>query len=156
MDRRTFIRGSVLALLVVSRLAEAQQAKTIFRIGIILGGTLVARQSQLEAFRQTMRDLGYAEGQNVVFEIRAPEREEDARFAEFADELVRLKVDVIFAFTTSGAQAAKKAAKEIPIVMGASGDPVALGFVESLARPGGFACAQEQQAGAIGLDLLPT
>ena len=137
MDRRTFIRGSVLTLLTAPRLAEAQQAKTISRIGIILGGTLISRQSQLDAFRQAMRELGYSEGQNVVFEVRAPEGEEDARFAEFAIELVRLKVDVLVIQATRPILAAKQATTTIPIVMAPASDPVGAGLVTSLARPGG-------------------
>jgi putative ABC transport system substrate-binding protein len=88
------------------------------------------------AFRQGLRDLGYVEGQNIFIEYRIGEGRIE-KLPELADELVRLKVDLIFAFTATAVQAAKNATKEIPIVMGASGDPVELGFVESLARPGG-------------------
>ncbi len=137
MDRRTFIRGSVLTLLTASRLAEAQQAKTMFRIGIVLGGTLSSRRAQLDAFRQAMRELGYLEGQNIVFEVRAPEGEEDARFAEFAAELVRLKVDVLVVQATRPILAAKQATTTIPIVMAPASDPVGAGLVANLARPGG-------------------
>jgi putative ABC transport system substrate-binding protein len=115
--------------------AQAQQTKKIPKIGYLTNDFLAVDAPRRNAFRQGLRDLGYVEGQSIVIEYRVGEGRIE-KLAELADELVRLKVDAIFAFTTSGAQAAKNATKEIPIVMGANGDPVALGFVESLARPG--------------------
>jgi len=115
--------------------AEAQQTKRVFKIGYLTNDSVPVDMPRRNAFRQGLRDLGYVEGQNIVIEYRIGEGRIE-KLPEVADDLVRLKVDVIFAFTTSGLQAAKNATKEIPIVMGASGDPVALGFVASLARPG--------------------
>jgi putative ABC transport system substrate-binding protein len=126
-----------LLLLVAAVAAEAQQAGKIYRIGVLLGGALPSRQSQLDAFRQGMRDLGYVEGRDILFEIRAPEREEDAPFAELAADLVRLKVDLLVVQATGPILAAKKATSAIPIVMAPASDPLGTGIVTSLARPGG-------------------
>jgi putative ABC transport system substrate-binding protein len=109
----------------------------VYRIGVLLGGTLPSRQSQFDAFRQGMRDLGYVEGRDIVFEIRAPEREEDAPFAELAADLVRLKVDLLVVQATGPILAAKKATSAIPIVMAAASDPLGTGIVTSLGRPEG-------------------
>ncbi len=127
----------VLVLLGLLAAVEAQEAKKVSRIGVILGGTLAARQSQLDAFRQGMRDRGYVEGSNIVFVIRAPESEGDAPFAEFAADLVRLKVDVLVVQATGPVLAAKKATSTIPIIMAPASDPLGTGIVTSLARPGG-------------------
>ena len=126
----------VVALLAVAIIAEAQQTKKVPKIGYLTNDSVAVDMPRRNAFRERLRELGYIEGQNIVIDYRVGEGRIE-KLAELADDLVRLKVDVIFAFTTSGAQAAKNATKEIPIVMGASGDPVTLGFVESLAHPGG-------------------
>lgn len=89
-----------------------------------------------EAFRQGLHDLGYAEGKNLGIENRAANDKED-RLPGLAADLVRLKVDVIVALHPRSACAAMNATKTIPIVFRSSGDPVAQGFVASLARPGG-------------------
>jgi putative ABC transport system substrate-binding protein len=115
----------------------AQQPAKIPRIGILLGGTLASRQAQLDGFRQGMRDLGYVEGRDIILEVRAPERDEDAPFAELAADLVRLKVDVLVVQATGPILIAKKATSTIPIVMAPASDPLGTGIVTSLARPGG-------------------
>jgi putative ABC transport system substrate-binding protein len=89
-----------------------------------------------EAFRQGLRELGYVEGQNIAIEHRAPDWKYE-RLPGLAAELVRLKVDVIVAASPPATEAAKQATTTIPIVFTVSGDPVAEGFVASLARPGG-------------------
>jgi putative tryptophan/tyrosine transport system substrate-binding protein len=115
---------------------EAQPARNIPRIGILSPGTGSAAPRFLEAFRQGLRELGYVEGQSIRLELRNADGRVE-RFDDLAAELVRLKVDVIVA---SGPmiQAAVKATHTIPIpiVMSAASDPVAQGFVVSLARPG--------------------
>ena len=87
-------------------------------------------------FRDAMRELGYVEGQNVVFEFRSAGGDAN-RLPELAADLVRLKVDVIVTWQTPTVRAAKQATADIPIVMAAAGDPVGTGLVASLARPGG-------------------
>jgi putative ABC transport system substrate-binding protein len=89
-----------------------------------------------EAFRQGLRELGYVEGQNVLVERRAP-RWQYEQLPDLAVELVRLKVDVIVAASPPATAAVRRATTTIPIVFVVSGDPVAEGFVASLARPGG-------------------
>jgi putative tryptophan/tyrosine transport system substrate-binding protein len=91
---------------------------------------------RIEAFRQGLRELGYVERKNIVIEWRYGQEKPD-RVSELAAKLVRLKVDVIVSGGNSATQAAKKATNTIPIVMTQSSDPVASGFVASLARPGG-------------------
>jgi putative tryptophan/tyrosine transport system substrate-binding protein len=90
----------------------------------------------LEAFRQSLRDHGYVEGQNLIIEARWAEERED-RLPDLAADLVRLRVDAMVAWGGASIRAAQHATDTIPIVMAASGDPVRLGFVASLAHPGG-------------------
>jgi putative ABC transport system substrate-binding protein len=90
----------------------------------------------VEAFRQKLRELGHVEGENIAIEYRWAEGQDD-RLPNLATQLVRLKPDVIVTTGTPGTQAAMQATKTIPIVMASSGDPVGVGLVASLARPGG-------------------
>ncbi len=112
--------------------SEAQPAK-VPRIGF-LGPS--SPSPFLQAFRQGLRELGYVEGQSIAIEYRSSEGRLE-RLPDLAIELVRLKVDLIVAVATPGALAAKQATSVIPIVMVGVGDPVGLGYVASLARPGG-------------------
>jgi putative ABC transport system substrate-binding protein len=114
--------------------AQAQQATKIPRIGILRVGS--SGDPYVEAFRQGLRDLGYVEGRNITIEYRYAEGKEN-RLAELAADLVRLKVDIIVVGGTQAITAVKNATQTIPIVMGASSDPVGTGLVASLARPGG-------------------
>ena len=117
------------------RATGAQQAATAARIGY-LATDLAASPHLREAFRQGLRDLGYVEGRNVVIEYRDAEGKFE-RLPTLAAELIALKVDVIMAVSTPAAVAAKQATRVLPIVFATAGDPVASGFVTSLARPGG-------------------
>jgi putative tryptophan/tyrosine transport system substrate-binding protein len=121
----------VLALFVS---AQAQQPAKVAKIGE-LRARPGSRPSSY-ALLQALRELGYVEGKNVAFETRYTEGRPD-RFPGLADELVRLKVDVLLASSTNEALAFKSATRTIPIVFTGSGDPVAAGLVDSLARPGG-------------------
>ena len=112
--------------------AEAQQPAKVFRIGYLAAGA----SGPPQAFLQGLRDLGYVEGKNIIFEYRAPE-EKSGRFTDLAPELVRLKVDVIVAEGAGAIRAAKNASATIPIVMAHVNDPIVLGLVASLAHPGG-------------------
>lgn len=123
-------------LLAAASSAQAQPAGKVYRVGRVSGG-LSSSTSNHEAIRRELRELGYVEGKNLIFENRYAE-EKPERLAGLADELVRLKVDVIIAGGPNDALAAKKATKTIPIVFTDSpADPVARGLVDSLARPGG-------------------
>ena len=113
----------------------AQQSKKVFRVGYISGGPGI--EARDEGFRQRLRELGYVEGKNLVIEWRFTQGRA-GRAAEDAAELVRLKVDCIAAQGVSPIRAAKQATTSIPIVMTTvDADPVEMGFVASLARPGG-------------------
>ena len=118
--------------------AEAQQAKKVPRIGVLLPSDPATDSNRSEAIRRALRELGYIEGQNIAIEYRYAEGKRD-RLPELAAELVRLKVDIILvAGGDPVIQAAKDATKTIPIVMvGRGSDPVEAGLIESLARPGG-------------------
>jgi putative ABC transport system substrate-binding protein len=115
--------------------ARAQQP-TMRTIGVLGGATASSQASWVAPFVQRLGELGWIEGRNIRFEYRWVEGHAE-RYAEFAAEFVRLKVDVIFAMGTDAALAAKEATTIIPIVFPVAGDPVATGIVASLARPGG-------------------
>jgi putative ABC transport system substrate-binding protein len=136
MGRREFITLLVGTLATWPLAARAQQAGKVARIGF-LGATFASSwASRMEAFRSGLRDLGYVEGENVLFETRWAEEQYD-QLPALASELVRRKVDVLLTYGTPGTLAAKRATADIPIVFLYSGDAVAAGLVASLARPGG-------------------
>jgi ABC-type uncharacterized transport system substrate-binding protein len=123
---------TLFVLLLTVSPAEPQQSGKVFRIGYLSAGG----SGPPEAFLQGLRDLGYIEGKNVAFEVRTAGGKPE-RLPQLAAELVALKVDVIVAGGASTVTAVKNATKTIPIVMSSVNDPIAVGFVESLARPGG-------------------
>ena len=125
-----------LALASISSLAEAQQPAKIPLIGILYGGSASGISARIEAFRQRLRELGYVEGKNIVIEYRWAEAKLD-RLPTLAAELVRLKAAIIVSVGAPSTRAAKEATSTISIVMAQDADPVAAGFVASLARPGG-------------------
>jgi putative ABC transport system substrate-binding protein len=131
-----FIAGcALLFALCVS--VEAQQSKRVPRIGFVnTEGSPQAPGPQFEAFRQGLRDLGYVEGENIIIDLRYPQ-ENTERTASLVDELVQLKVDLLVLGAQPAIRAAKRATKTIPIVIVTTQNPVAAGFVDSLARPGG-------------------
>jgi putative ABC transport system substrate-binding protein len=115
-------------------LARAQQPTKVPRIGYLTSGT--ATRDSSEMFRQGLGELGYVEGKNILIEYRHAEARSQP-LSELAEELVRLKVDVIVTTSTEPSLAAQQATRTVPIVMGGGGDPVGAGLVTSLARPGG-------------------
>jgi putative ABC transport system substrate-binding protein len=134
MDRRTFIRAIGAGLAVAPFAARAQQAGTVRRIGVLSPFTRSDAAPWHEAFRHGLRELGWIEGKNISIEYRYAEGPADLPL--LAAELVRLKVDVILTSAT-GTLPAKDATRTIPIVMASNADPVVMGIVGSLARPGG-------------------
>ena len=116
--------------------ARAQQGGKLATIGLLGSGTAAAQSQWTAAFVQRLRELGWTEGRNVTIEYRWAEGRSE-RFAEFAAEFVRLKVDVILTHNTPPVIAAKQATSVIPIVFATAADPVDTGLVASLARPGG-------------------
>lgn len=119
----------------MSQPAAAQQPTKIPRIGILYASAS-GNSARIEAFRQSLRELGYVEGKTIVIEWRHAEGKLE-RLPGLAAELVRLKVDVIVSAGSINTRAAKKATATIPIVMAQDPDPIGNGFVVSLARPGG-------------------
>jgi len=137
IKRRRLILGSGAAL-GAPLLSFAQLPGKAWRIGFIGG---VTRPDSIDSsvfggFVEGMREFGYVEGKNLALEWRFADGRYE-RFATFARELVDLKVDVIVAGSTPAAHAVLKVTRSVPIVMGASGDPVLAGLVKSLAHPGG-------------------
>src|SRR5215831_16941113 len=126
----------ILIVVALSYPAGAQQPKKVPRIGYLSGTSSSATLARVEAFRQGLRELGYVEGKNIVIEYRWAQGKAD-RLPDLAEELVRLKVDVIVSNGPTPTRSAKKATVTIPIVMTFEDDPVGNGFVASLARPGG-------------------
>jgi putative ABC transport system substrate-binding protein len=115
---------------------RAQQAGKVYRVGYLSTPTRESVERGLDAFLRKLRELGWIEGQNLVIEYRWAEGNVE-RLPELAAELVRRKVDVIVAPAGSAALAAKNATSSIPIVMIFPSDPVEMGLVASLRRPGG-------------------
>jgi putative ABC transport system substrate-binding protein len=114
----------------------AQQPSKVRRIGRLALGATPADSRRIDAFRQGLRQLGYAEGKDIVIESRYADGKPD-RLNELTAELVRLRVDVIVTLGPAPTRVVKAATATIPIVMAADADPVGNGFVASLARPGG-------------------
>jgi putative tryptophan/tyrosine transport system substrate-binding protein len=136
MARKLSIFIFVTVILASVLFAHAQQPGKIARIGYLTGPSLSANTERIEAFRQGLRELGYIEGKNIVIEWRSAEGKLD-RLPAVAAEQARLKADVIVTTGPTRTSAAKEATVTIPIVMTQDTDPVANGFVASLARPGG-------------------
>jgi len=135
--RKEFICLALSTLLLALGLSvQAQQPKKIAKIGYLVPSNAAAHAPNFEAFRQGMRELGYVEGKTFVLELRYAEGRFE-RLPELARELVGLKVDVIVTVSDGVIAAVKRETSTIPIVMALSTDPVATGFVASLARPGG-------------------
>lgn len=137
MRRRDFIAflGGGAAAAATSP-GRAQQPAKNRRIGILETVSPSLNANNLEALRRGLRELGYVENQNYILEYRSADGDA-ARFPALADELVRLGVDLIVTRGTPAARAAKHATETIPIVMAAIGEPIGMGVVASLARPGG-------------------
>jgi putative ABC transport system substrate-binding protein len=125
---------NLLSLIAEPLAVVAQPAGKVYRIGLLSAEPLLA--SMWDALLDGLRERGYSEGQNLVFERRFSEGHAE-RFPELAAELVRLRVDCIIVTTTVAALAAKHATQTIPIVFPVSNDPLGVGLVASLARPGG-------------------
>jgi ABC-type uncharacterized transport system substrate-binding protein len=158
MDRRE----AVLGLLALGASPLAAQLASVSRIGFLTASDLASIRARTEGFRQGLRDLGYVEGQNIVIEWRSAD-EALNRLRALAAELADLKVAVIVTGDNASTAAAKEVTKTVPIVMATSGDPVGIGFVVSLARPGGnvtgvTSLSRELYGKQVGLlkELIPT
>ena len=136
-DRRAFLSGLALSMLAAALAAEAQPAGAARRIGYISNvQSSSLTESWWEAFVASLREQGWVEHQNIIIERRYTELRKEAALA-VAEELIRLRVDVIVVSSTLTALAARQATTTVPIVLTVPADPVATGLVTSLARPGG-------------------
>jgi putative ABC transport system substrate-binding protein len=133
MNKNITRRAFCSMLLALPALAQAQQAK-VFKVGWLASAP---NRVSFETHKKALRTLGYIEGKNIVFVSRLAEPGKLEQLPALAEELVRLKVDLIVAIGGPPALAAKNATKTIPIVFSSGGDPVTLGLIDSLARPGG-------------------
>jgi len=136
MDRRAFLGALVGSVLAGPLLTEAQEAGKIYRIGLLMTPPSRPGSAYRLMFMAALRDLGYVEGRNLVIEVRSADNRPE-RLPALATELAQLNVDVIVTKGDGEVRAAKRATSTIPIVMDPSGDPVAAGYIASLARPGG-------------------
>jgi putative ABC transport system substrate-binding protein len=118
----------------------AQQQGKVWRVGVLFSQSTIGDSERFQNMRAGLRELGYLENRNIVFELRYADSKYE-QLPGIAAELVRLNVDVLIASGTPAANAAKQATSTIPIVMVSVGDPVGTGLVASLARPGGNATA---------------
>jgi putative ABC transport system substrate-binding protein len=154
-SRRRLVVALGAASLSAPRWMLAQTSAKVWRVGFL---TLRNRPDSFDtnvpgAFKTGLRELGYVEGKNLVIEWRFADGKPE-RLAGLAAELVQLKVDVIVTAATQPTAAAQKATSNIPIVIGSAGDPVASGFVQSLARPGGNITGVSENAVDIVAKLL--
>jgi ABC transporter substrate binding protein/Phage integrase family len=136
MDRRRFLVTSLAGALVVPLTAGAQLSKPIVRIGFLSSSSAERERPRLTAFQQTLRELGYLEGQNIVIEPRYAGGNFQ-QLPSLAAELAHVKLDILVAAGAPASLAARKTTSVIPIVMVGVADPVGVGLVDSLARPGG-------------------
>jgi putative tryptophan/tyrosine transport system substrate-binding protein len=132
----TFLLMIVWGIVLAPLAAEAQAPTKVARVGWMSRGGPTAKDTNMDAFRQGMRELGYVEGQSFVLEPRYAGGKSEL-MPEQAAELERAGVDVIIAGPFEGLQAAKQSTSHVPIIMTPSADPVATGIVKSLDRPGG-------------------
>ena len=148
MRKKTLLCLVAIVILLSVKSAEPQQSGKLPRVGLLSPGAS-ERNPQIEGFQQALRDLGYVEGRTIHIEYRFAQGKDD-RISELAAELVRLKVDVISTFSHRVALIVKNATTSIPIVFAFVNDPVGVGLVPSLARPGGNITGVSLQ----GLDLI--
>jgi ABC-type uncharacterized transport system substrate-binding protein len=148
MNRRAFVTG--LGIVVTAPIAAmAQQPEKVRRIGFIEAGSSSVNGHFLDAFRQGLRDLGYIEGRQLIIDDRWAEGRSEL-YPDLLTDVIRLNADVIVVSTSAGTLAAKKATQIIPIVFVAISDPVSLGFVDSLSRPGGNITGFTSLAAEVG------
>ena len=152
--RRAFVSALTGGLLATPRIAGSQPVGKVYRVGYLSAGSGTMGSPYAQAFRQELRGLGWVEGQSIVIEYRSAEGQFD-QLPALAAEVVRLKVDVIVATPTPAVLAAKSATGTIPIVGVSLVDPVRLGLIQSLARPGGNVTGVSYSVGAeiFGKDL---
>jgi len=154
MKRRWFISAVAAGLVAMPIVSRAQESARIWRIGFLEAGAPAANQHYLDAFKRGLSERGYVEGQNVVIVERWADGHVD-RFPALLGELVQEKVEIVVVASTPGAVAAKSVIKTLPVVFVGVGDPVGVGIVESLGRPGGnlTGFSQAEEEGLVGKRL---
>jgi putative ABC transport system substrate-binding protein len=135
MRRRDFIAGIAGSAATWPLAVSAQQSAKVPRIGFLRLGPASSNASRVKALQTGLRELGYVEGKNIAIEFRWPETVE--QLSEFAAELVRINVDIIFATSSTEVGIVQQLTKTIPIVFATHADPIGVGHVASLSRPGG-------------------
>jgi putative ABC transport system substrate-binding protein len=158
IDRRTFVSGITLGLLAAPLAVEAEQSGHVPRVGLLSDESVSGSSAPFSfgALSNALRDLGWVDGQTFTFERRYAEGN-NAFLPGLATELVRLNMDIIVTIGTSATLAAKRATETIPIVFARVGDPVGVGLVKSLSRPGGNLSGVtiiSKELGAKRLELL--
>jgi putative tryptophan/tyrosine transport system substrate-binding protein len=136
ISRRAFIGAVAGGLAVAPAAASAQPAKKVARIGYLTGGSVELEKGWIASFRQGLRELGWVEGENVVLELRGSAGRVD-RLSGLVEGLIRSKVDVLVTGGDAATLAAKNVTSSVPVVMVPVADPVGIGLVPSLGRPGG-------------------
>jgi len=154
MKRRKFIALLGVAVMAWPLVAHAQEPKKIPHLCFLTfdPGTLQS-SPRFDVFFNSLRDLGYVDGQTIVIDYLSADGKDD-RFPALASECLRLKADVIAVSTTPAAQAAKRATRTVPIVMIQLGDPVGTGLVESITRPGGNVTGMSQMVPELAVKRL--
>ena len=150
MRRREFISLLGSATIAPCFIAEAQQEKRVWRVGVLSG---VSRNPSYDALVEALRGLGYVEGKNITIDFRFAQGQVE-QLPEFARDLVRNRPDVIVAATNVAAIPAKQATKDIPIVVIASHDGIEVGIYASLSRPGGNVTGLESVAPELDMKRL--
>ena len=136
MNRNVWVIPLTVFLLLIAAISGAQQATKVWKIGVLVSGNTASNAMRDDALREGLRQLGYEENKNIVWEYRYAEGKTD-RLPQLARELVEQKPDVIVVGGTSVAVAAKNATSAIPIVVAGAGDLVEAGLVKSFMYPGG-------------------
>ena len=149
MGKKITILAIAFAIVAFTQPAYTQQAGKVYRIGVIRSGTPKTHPLLVKWLRQGLRELGYVEGRNIIFEIRFAMRKRD-RLLILAKELVGMKVDVIVVTGVRAAKDTQKATSSIPIVVATASDLVGSGVIASLARPGGNITGNTAYSEALG------
>ena len=135
-SKKLKLAACALCAVILAFCSSAEAQKKISRVGFLSLNRLTVQKDRVEALRDALRKLGYIDGQNITIDYRFADNDPE-RMAKLVAELVHLNVDVIVTSGSSATRPAKEATATIPIVMMSDNDPVASGFVASLARPGG-------------------
>jgi ABC-type uncharacterized transport system substrate-binding protein len=146
IDRRTFICGIGMSMLVATQRGRAQQTQTVYRIALVEAGAASANQHFVDAFFEGLREHGYVPGKNAIVDVRWAEGQAEG-FRRALAELIKLRPAVIVVSSTVGAVEAKRATASIPVVFIGVPDPVGSGLVRGLAQPGGNLTGLARSAG---------